>query len=138
MKSKIVKSGPSTFTRGDWSLLRWGREIMGHISDAGHIIQSHDGIIGIEVARLPVSSTTEEVVPDGPPINRRRLSRAESLANGRLLAASPRLFRALVATWIIIEGSKDILERVGHCVNKETKKTLHETVRELIDEVDKK
>ena len=124
------------FTGGDWSLLRWGKELKGHFSDAGHIVQAHDGKIGIEIARLPVASITDENVPDGPPINRRQLSRAESLANGRLLTASPRLFRALVATWIIIEGSPDILHHVGHCTSKDTGKTLHETVRELIAEVE--
>lgn len=56
----------------------------------------------------------------------------EAEANARLIAAAPELFRALVATWIIIEGSPDMLDRVGHCTSKDTGKTLHETVRAII------
>lgn len=131
MKNKNAKSTGLTITAGNWSLNRWGKEIKGHPTDAAHEVVAHDGRLGATVCFLPVSS---EIYEHGTR-KKRVISPGESLANGRLLAAAPELFRALVATWIIVEGTPDILNHIGHCRNKADGKTLHETVRKLIDEV---
>jgi hypothetical protein len=48
--------------------------------------------------------------------------------------ASQKVLHALIATWILIERSPDILQRIGHRRSKITKKTLHEIARDAIDQ----
>jgi len=47
------------------------------------------------------------------------------------------LHRALVATWIIIEGDEEFLEHIGQCESRVTGKSLHQTTRDAIDSYDK-
>jgi len=119
-------------TTGDWQLLRWGKELKGHDSDAAHEIHAYDGKnCGICVARLPVAA----VATEHGTRKKRTISKAESLANGRMIAAGPELFNVLVATWIVLEASPDILAHVGQCKSKKTGKTLHQTVRDVVARV---
>lgn len=81
----------TTHTQGDWELLRQGVELQSHPDEASHWIQAYPPgyDFGITVAELPISATHEH---DGSKTH--NLTQAESLANGRLMAASPDLLAA--------------------------------------------
>jgi len=44
-----------------------------------------------------------------------------------------KIFEALVLTWVLIEDDKILWDVLGHVKNRKTGKTLHETVKGLIE-----
>jgi hypothetical protein len=73
-------------TKGPWELLRQGKEIQG---DGGHEVWCFVNSIGISITEIPVESYNE----DGNKAY--HVSKVESLANARLIAAAPDLLAAL-------------------------------------------
>jgi hypothetical protein len=85
-------------TAGEWHPCRFGIEIKP--GDQGHeILATVGGVHGVQIAVIPVSGNYGMMRPDGKGGSEEyasyRISKAEALANLRLLAAAPKLLAAL-------------------------------------------